>query len=135
MARRVPLDVDGLHRAGYELGIRRERDDLGGDGLDHRRVLVVSGHRLPLRLGQMNRRVREVECALGIHETTDVIAMAVRDEDVGDALRIDARFGEGLQQQAGARSEEGSRAGVEQQHTILCFHQQRLDREREFVGR
>ena len=53
-----------------------------------------------------------------------MIAVHVRDEDVGDARGIDPRFRERGRKLPGRRPEVRCRTRVEQHHTIRCFHQQ-----------
>ncbi len=145
VARRVALDLHRLHDARHDLGAGRERRDLWSECGDQRGVIgdaeVLRGvgrelrEERPLRRGKMNRRVGERELAFRIDEPADVIAVSVGDEDVRDAARLDSRGSERGAEAAGAGAEVRTGAGVEQQHTIIRLHQQRLDAEAQFVGR
>ena len=100
----MPVDLDGLHGAGNQIGARCERFDFGRYGCNQcgvvrepyalGRVGIHSGEVCPFGLGQVNRGIRENQRALGVYETPHMIAMNMRDENVRDALRIDARGSE-----------------------------------------
>src|SRR5947209_7041033 len=83
----------------------------------------------------MDGRIGERESACGRDESPDVIAMRMRDEDVGHACRVLSGRGHGPQQLAGDLTEAAPGTRIEQQHVAARMHQQRLDAELEVVAR
>ena len=104
------------------------RRDFRCDRGDQRSVLADAGRgglrsrhpfqKRPFRRGDVNRCVREGEGARGVDQTADVIAVTMRNENVGDGRGRDPRDLQRGGQFAGARSHVGAGAGVEQHHTL-----------------
>src|ERR1700681_968742 len=83
----------------------------------------------------MDGRIRKCRLPRGRNEATDVIAMRMRDENVGYACGTHTGSGHGLWQGTGHRPEVVARARIKKHHVLVRSRQQRLNAELEMIPR
>src|ERR1700742_2433670 len=140
----MPLQLNGPDNARKQNGAGLEGNDLGPNGAyecrdplyGHVLRLILGKSREPLPFGSrhVNDGIGEGKAAGRPDQSADMIAVRVRNKDVGYAVRLFARRLHRLRQLAAGLTIPIADTCIEQQHVLAGVHQHLLNTERKMIG-